>query len=218
MLYNVLQKFVNTRGIYKMKEKPSTKLCKHCKTEIPYTAKVCPNCRKKQSSVLKWVGIVFVALIVISAIGGGGDKKESATQTASGSNNETNTSETNNTDNKSESEEEQEEQKEIEYISVTATELSDALANNAMKAENDYKGKYLEVSGTLGNIDSSGKYIGIDSDKDFDFTNIQCYLKTDEQKEIIMEMSKGDTITVKGYCKDMGEILGYQIDIEEIVK
>ena len=30
------------------KEKPTTKLCKHCKTEIPYDAKVCPNCRKKQ--------------------------------------------------------------------------------------------------------------------------------------------------------------------------
>jgi len=31
-----------------------------------------------------------------------------------------------------------------------------------------------------------------------------------------MNMKKGDPITVKGYCKDMGEILGYQIDIEEI--
>ena len=32
------------------KEKPTTKLCKHCKTEIPYDAKVCPNCRKKQKA------------------------------------------------------------------------------------------------------------------------------------------------------------------------
>ena len=30
------------------KEKPTTKICKHCKSEIPYDAKVCPQCRKKQ--------------------------------------------------------------------------------------------------------------------------------------------------------------------------
>ncbi len=105
---------------------------------------------------------------------------------------------------------------EIEYISVTADELSDALSSNAMKAQNDYKEKYLEISGKLGNIDSNGKYIAIDSNKDFDFTNIQCYIKSDEQKQIIMEMSRGDSIVIKGYCKDMGELLGYQIDIDEV--
>ena len=31
------------------KETPETKLCKYCKSEIPYDAKVCPNCRKKQT-------------------------------------------------------------------------------------------------------------------------------------------------------------------------
>lgn len=30
-----------------MKEKKTTKLCRHCKTEIPAGAKVCPNCKKK---------------------------------------------------------------------------------------------------------------------------------------------------------------------------
>ena len=104
----------------------------------------------------------------------------------------------------------------IEYISVTATELSDALSNNAMKAQNDYENQYLEISGKLGNIDSNGKYISIDSDIDFDLTNIQCYIKSDEQKQVIMEMSRGNAIIVKGYCKDIGELLGYQIDIEEI--
>lgn len=32
-----------------------------------------------------------------------------------------------------------------------------------------------------------------------------------------MELSRGDTIVIKGYCKDIGEILGYQIDINEII-
>lgn len=49
-----------------------TKLCKKCKTEIDKKAKVCPQCRSKQGiGVLGWVGIVFLALIVIGAASGG---------------------------------------------------------------------------------------------------------------------------------------------------
>ena len=46
------------------KEKPATKICKHCKTEIPYGAKVCPQCRKKQGP-----GGCLIAIIVIVVIG-----------------------------------------------------------------------------------------------------------------------------------------------------
>lgn len=102
-----------------------------------------------------------------------------------------------------------------EYIEVTADDLVDALNSNAMKAQNDYLDKYLQITGTLGTIDSSGKYISIDSEQ-FSLATIQCYMTSETQKELIMNMKKGDPITVKGYCKDMGEILGYQIDIEEI--
>lgn len=49
------------------KGKPETKLCKHCKTEIPYGAKVCPNCRKKQGGMLKWIAIAIVAICIIGA-------------------------------------------------------------------------------------------------------------------------------------------------------
>lgn len=195
------------------KEKPETKICKHCKTEIPYGAKVCPQCRKKQGGVLKWVIIAFVAICVIGAAGGGSDNEPKET------NNTNNVNDTQAVQNELQGDTKPEESQEtIEYISVTATELSDALSNNAMKAQNDYKEQYLEITGKLGNIDSNGKYIAIDSDNDFDLTNIQCYIKTDEQKQIIMEMTRGDSIIIKGYCKDIGEILGYQIDIEEVVK
>lgn len=63
------------------KEKPTTKICKHCKSEIPYDAKICPQCRKKQKGgVLKWVIIALVALIVIGALSGGNDDSNSGTK------------------------------------------------------------------------------------------------------------------------------------------
>lgn len=55
------------------KEKPETKLCKHCQTEIPYDAKVCPQCRKKvKGGKIKWIIIVIVVLLAIAAAAGGG--------------------------------------------------------------------------------------------------------------------------------------------------
>ena len=50
-----------------------TKLCKHCKTEIDAGAKVCPNCKKKQSGILKYILIAIVVIIVIAAVSGGED-------------------------------------------------------------------------------------------------------------------------------------------------
>ena len=185
-------------------------MCKHCKAEIPKTAKVCPNCNKKQGGVIKWVIIAVVAIVIIAAIAGGGDNNSNQSQQSSNSGNQPSAEKDSSTEKPVETE------KPIEYISVTADELSEALSANAMKAQNDYEEQYLEITGQLGNIDSDGKYIGIKTEG-LSLTNIQCYIKTDEQKQIIMELSRGDTIVIKGYCKDIGEILGYQIDINEII-
>lgn len=190
-----------------MSENQGTKLCKHCKSEMPKGAKVCPNCRKKQGGIVKWVVIAVVVLVIIGAAMGGGNNKDDG---GSGNNVAS--------EGKTESgkKTEKTEEKKVEYISVSANKLSDALENNAMKAQNDYKDKYLEITGKLGNIDSSGDYIDLDSNKDFDMTIIQCYIKSDEQKEVIMKMKKGDKIKVKGHCTDVGELMGYSIDIESV--
>lgn len=60
-----------------------TKICKHCQTEIPKKAKVCPNCRKKQGGILKWIVIAVIVIGLISAVAGGDDepKKVGDTQT-----------------------------------------------------------------------------------------------------------------------------------------
>lgn len=56
-----------------MKEKSNeTKICKHCQTEIPKKAKVCPQCRRKvKGGKLKWILIIlFVLFALIMVLGG----------------------------------------------------------------------------------------------------------------------------------------------------
>lgn len=63
-----------------MSNQKETKLCRHCKTEIPAGAKVCPNCRKKQKGgIVKWILIAVVVLAVVgsAAYGGSGSDKPS---------------------------------------------------------------------------------------------------------------------------------------------
>ena len=55
------------------------KKCKHCQTEIPKKAKVCPNCRKKQGNKLGIALIVVGVLIVIGVLGGGDDTSQKPT-------------------------------------------------------------------------------------------------------------------------------------------
>lgn len=42
-----------------------TKKCKHCQSDIPKKAKVCPVCRKKQGGKAKWIIIVILALLFL---------------------------------------------------------------------------------------------------------------------------------------------------------
>ena len=64
------------------KEKPTTKTCKHCKTEMPIDEKVCPNCGKKQPNGCLIAIIALVVVIVILALpfGSSDDTKEPDTE------------------------------------------------------------------------------------------------------------------------------------------
>ena len=178
-----------------------TKKCKHCKMDIPKDAKICPHCRKKQKSgILKWVVLILIIGVVIGAVTGEDKSVDStAKQTEATA-----------------SDSQKQESESIEYTSVSVNDMMDALNNNAMGASDKYKGKYLEITGKLTNIDAAGKYIDLMADGDFEIIGVQCYIKNDDQKAKIASISKGDTVTLKGKCTDVGEVLGYSLDIDEI--
>ena len=173
-----------------------TKVCKHCQTEIPKKAKVCPNCRKKQGGIVKWIIIGVIAIAIIAAATGGNDKSK---KTGSQDKNA------------------EEEQQTIEYTACTVDELMNVLEKNALKAENTYQDKYVEITGKLSTIDSDGKYISLVPVKDeWAIIGVQCYIQSDEQKAQVAELTAGDTITVKGQITEIGEVIGYSLDIDSI--
>lgn len=186
-----------------MKEN-ETKLCKHCQSEIPKKAKVCPNCRKKvKGGILKWIIIVIVVIVVIGVAAGGNDKT-SDTKTQTGS---------------SEASEDKQQDAKIEYEKYDVKTLMDDLDKNALKAADKYKDQYVELTGVLGTIDSSGSYVCIDSaEENFYIINVQCYIQDDEQLEAIKKLESGEAIVVKGKITDVGEALGYSLDLESIKK
>ena len=187
--------------------------CKHCGTEIAASAKVCPKCGGKNKKPIykrPWF-IALIVIIIIGAIGSaGGDK----TSNEAG-NNDTQVTTSENTN----STQPESETPEITYTADEVSELMDDLNGNALKAAEKYKDQYVELTGRLNVIDSSGKYISIvPTDDEFAIMGVQCYIKTEEQKAAVMEMSIGDTLVVKGKIKDVGEVLGYSLDIDEVVK
>ena len=185
-----------------------TKQCKKCKEIINKKAKRCPNCGAKQGMPI-WL-IVVIVILVISIIGGNSEESKENNST----NNSTNQSaEINNTNNSS-----NQTSKTIEYIKLSKDDLDEELEKNAAVARETYINKYVEVTGKLGIIDSELKYISLKSTtKKWDFQSINCTIKNNEQKEIIKTLVKDQEITVKGKITDVGEVLGYYLDITEIV-
>lgn len=190
-----------------MENTQETKLCKYCQTEIPKKAKVCPNCRKKQGGIVKWIVVGVVVLILLGSCSGSGEE----TQT-----NSPNTP--NNTANNVIGDVEKESQVvEISYTPCTVDEMADMLEENALKAEKMYNDQYIEVTGVLSVIDSDGSYIALSPiDDEWSFTTVQCYIQNEEQINQVIEMKEDDIVTLRGKVTDVGEILGYSLDIDSI--
>lgn len=184
--------------------------CKTCGKEMAKSAKVCPSCgakNKKPFFTKPWF-IVIVALIIIGAIASGG-KSESGNTTAVADKTNSNNSEVKDTAAESTT-------IAIEYADYTVDDLMAQLEENALKASNDHKGENVRITGKLNNIDSSGKYISLVPNTDFAIIGVQCYIKNDETKAKVAELSKDSLVTLTGKITDVGEVLGYSLNIDNI--
>ena len=187
-----------------------TKKCKHCQSDIPKKSTVCPVCKKKQLSKLKVFLIclaVFFAIGIVGSLSNDSSDSSSSSTTAQKQSTSTSTKETT----------VQQQEEVIEYTAITVEQLDNDLKDNALKATDSYKGKYLEITGKLSNIDSSGKYISLSNDEILDVYGVHCYIKSDEQKQKVMDMKIDEHYTIRVKIKDVGEVIGYSADIIEFV-
>lgn len=181
-----------------MKEKLTT--CDSCGAEIATSAKTCPQCgaKVKRPITKKWWFWVVVVVIIAAIVGGTSGSKSG---------------------DKPAPDEPMTPQQPISYTHYNVTELFDALKNNAMKAQSDFKDQYVEIEGYLDVVDSDGKYIGVGAapnDYNYFLQNVQCYIKDDTQKQQIMEIGTESPITVRGKIISVGEILGFSMNIDSI--
>ena len=184
--------------------------CKTCGKEMAKAAKVCPNCgakNKKPFFTKPWF-IAIVVIFIIGAIASGGKSGSTNTNKVANKAN-SDTSEVKDTVAESTA-------PTVEYTSYTVDDLMAQLEGNALKASNDHKGENVRITGKLGVIDSSGKYITLYPDTDFAIIGVQCYIKNDDTKAKVAELSKDSLVTLTGKITDVGEILGYSLNIDNI--
>lgn len=68
-----------------------TKTCKYCMMQIPKKAKICPNCKKKQSHIATWVIIGIIVFIIFMAMIGGNSENTTERTDAKADNNKAET-------------------------------------------------------------------------------------------------------------------------------
>lgn len=147
----------------------------------------------------KWWFIVGIILIIV--IGAGGALSGGEDKAPSGDSNNT-------------AEEPADEAK--TPTKVTVDELMSALEENALKASEKYNGMYVELTGELSSIDASGDYFSLlPANDDWAFTGVQCDIE-EEHLDKVMEFKSEQSVTVIGTITDVGEVLGYWLDVESI--
>lgn len=186
------------------KENGKTKQCKYCKQEIDAKAKICPHCRKKQTPSGCLIAVIAVVVIIVIAIAGSAMSGGEKTNTGASTDGANSTSAA---------------QQEITYTAYSVSELMNDLNTNAMNASDKYKGQYVELTGRLSTIDSDGNYISLlPEDDQFAIIGVSCYFQSDEQRAAVKDAIVGDTLVVKGKITDVGEVLGYSLNIDEVSK
>lgn len=185
------------------------KPCKECGQEVSSDAKKCPKCGKDQRNWFMQHKIMtaILVIIVLSVFASMGDDNSNTSPTSSSNTVSTSSSESTATT--------QQETKVAPTV-ITVDEIVKVLDSNALNASNTYKGKYVELTGKLSNIDSSGDYFSLaPMYDDYSFDTVMCYI-TQEHLDTVANFTDGQQVTVIGTITDVGEVMGYSLDVETI--
>lgn len=157
---------------------------------------------KFKTGCLGIIALVVVAGVIGSCMGGGGKEKPAAQTTSSSASSGT------------------KQQKEVVYQDADINAMLADLKDNAAKAQKTYKDQNLKImNGTLSNIDADGKYISLEgTGSSGSLIHVQAFVrsKDKETKNKILNLKKGQSLTVYGHVKDVGEVMGYSVDIDKI--
>lgn len=106
----------------------------------------------------------------------------------------------------------------IEYMQTEIQSMYDEIDANPAAASEKYKDQYIEFSGSMDVIDSDLKYIGVMPTDGIHIISVHCTLTDDAQKDFVKSATRGDIVTVRGKCTEVGEIMGYTVDVMELSK
>lgn len=104
----------------------------------------------------------------------------------------------------------------VQQISVD--QLLSEYKSNEVAADQKFKGKVLEIAGTVNSIGKdigNDPYITLKSGENFDFRGVQCYFDKSQESQLA-NISKGQQITIRGMCS--GLLGNVQIKKAQIVK
>lgn len=184
-----------------LEKQQTVETCKACGNQIAKGVKKCPQCGKDQRSwfgrhkFLTGLGALVLIGVLVGIFGQGGSSEVAADGSVA------------NTDTAAAAPAEP-------PMVVSADQLITDLEGNALKAETTYKDARVQVTGYVSNIDAQGDYFSVDNG-DITFTGIQARITEDHLPQV-MEFTQGQEVTFTGTVTDVGEVMGYSIDVETI--
>lgn len=103
----------------------------------------------------------------------------------------------------------------IEFKVYTVDQLIKDLEKNALSAKETHTGEFVEIKGRVDIIDSNGDFSLYPSNNKYAIIGVNCDLQMDTQKEQVIKMETGKTVTVQGKITYVGD-LGYSLDVYRI--
>lgn len=178
-----------------------TKLCKHCKTEIPKDAKVCPNCKKKQSSKLIPILVAVLVVVIIGAVAGGGSNSDKDTGNVPATNQSVTAQESEEQGGEEQTPVEVASKTTVDYVFDDVITLIEEYKENEVAADAKYKNKTVQFTGIVKSIGKDildDVYITVGDGTEITWDYAQCYFKKQEQIDKVTGLHEGDTVTVIG--------------------